>query len=258
MTDPQSVHWSFEQISDVAAELGESPLWCARENCVWWVDISGRRLLKTSLESTKTTSWPMPEETGFVVLAADGAVVVGMESGLYRFDPASASFTQLAALDDPRIRFNDAAIDDRGRLWATAMDIRNLEPIGVIYRIDPDLSLHIVETGLRTPNGLAADGALGRLYYSDSHKDVRTVWTVPFDPAGGTLGEKQVFARLDAPEGRPTAPPSTATAHTGSPASTGPAYMPSPRTERASPPSAPRSAIRPTSPSAARTSPPPS
>lgn len=42
-------------------------------------------------------------------------------------------------------------------------------PIGVLYRLDPDLSLHAVEDGLTVPNGLAwsADGAT--LFHSDSN-----------------------------------------------------------------------------------------
>jgi len=45
-----------------------------------------------------------------------------------------------------RERFNDGACDGRGRLWIGTMDRHLREPVGALYRIDPDLSA--------PPNGL--------------------------------------------------------------------------------------------------------
>ena len=33
-----------ELVWDIQAELGEGPVWSARERCVWFVDIKGRKL----------------------------------------------------------------------------------------------------------------------------------------------------------------------------------------------------------------------
>ncbi len=63
----------FEPLSIVRAELGESPVWSASEACVWWVDITGRRVLRTGTDGV-TETWEMPEQTGFVALA--GAAVL--------------------------------------------------------------------------------------------------------------------------------------------------------------------------------------
>jgi sugar lactone lactonase YvrE len=195
--------WRFEKLSTQRAELGESPFWSAAGDCVWWVDITGRQLLRTDAVSGQTRSWATPEEIGFVVLAEDGSVIAGMESGLFLFEPATGAFELICRLSEPGVRFNDAAVDSAGCLWAATMDIDNLKPLGVLYRIDPDLSVQIVETGLRTANGLAVDGERGRVYYSDSHTAVQTIWMAGIDMAAGVVGEKRIFAEMHELAGRP-------------------------------------------------------
>src|SRR5690606_7054590 len=43
----------------------------------------------------------------------------------------------------------------------------------------------------------------GRLYLSDSHPSVRTLWRLPLETASGSLGERQQVARFGKIRGRP-------------------------------------------------------
>ena len=91
-------------LGPAVAELGESPFWSAAENCVWWVDVTGRQVLRTDADTGETARWPTPGEIGFIA-RVDGRLVAGMERGLYGFDPASGGFdlvsgTELAAGDE--------------------------------------------------------------------------------------------------------------------------------------------------------------
>jgi sugar lactone lactonase YvrE len=194
---------AFEPLCGTTAELGESPVWSAADNAVWWVDIPGKRLHRTDAGSGDTQSWNTPEFVGFVALAEPGGVVLGLETGLFAFDRAGGHFECLIRLGDEGVRFNDATTDDAGRLWASTMDIDNARPVGKLLRIDPDMTVSTVLTGLRTPNGLAVDGERSRLYVSDSHPDIQTVWSADLDLADGTMGERRVFARFDGLAGRP-------------------------------------------------------
>jgi len=203
MTTPERPDQPFRQLSRDRAGLGESPVWCPDRQAVWWVDVTGRRLFLTGLATAETTSWPMPEETGFVALSHGGTVVVGLETGLFRFDPDSADLTLLCPQPIAGQRFNDAATDARGRLWAATMEIDNRSPTGLLYRIEPDGTAEPVIDGLHTPNGLAVDGGRGRLYLSDSHPGRQTIWTVPLDPDTGSLGERALFVDMTGLDGRP-------------------------------------------------------
>lgn len=195
--------WRFRRLSDAQAVLGESPVWSARDNCVWWVDVTGRKLLRSDAASGATRVWRTPEEIGFVALTAAGRIVAGMTSGLFAFDPADGSFRLILPLEGRNVRFNDATVDAAGCLWATTCDIDNRAPAGRLLRIDPDLRVTSMLSGLLTPNGLAADGVHGRLYLSDSHPTVRTLWRLPFDLASGSLGEREELAHFGTLKGRP-------------------------------------------------------
>lgn len=185
------------------AKLGESPIWSAREGCVWWVDIDGALLCRTDIADATTRSWPTPERPGFVVLTDPHGLAVGMESGIFAFDPAQASFTRIVTVDQPGHRFNDATVDWTGRLWAGSMALDATQPTGVLYSIDADRKACPAILGLRTANGLAADERRARLYLSDTNPAVQRVWTLPLDPVQGLLGERSLFADFTALAGRP-------------------------------------------------------
>lgn len=186
------------------AELGEGPVWSAEEGALWWVDITGRRLIRTDTASGSDSAWTAPEEVGCVALAADGGILAGLASGLFAFDRAAGRFT-LAAVPDPRpeVRFNDAAVDPAGRLWAGTMHRDNAAAIGTIFRIEADLASTPVFEGLFTPNGLAFDAMRRRLYFSDSHPERRTIWVCDYDAASGQAWNRRIFAHTAGLPGRP-------------------------------------------------------
>lgn len=193
----------IEQLSTVPAILGESPFWSPRDNAVWWVDISAGRILRTNAKTGTTLGWETGEQTGCIVPEANGRIVAGMVSGLFLFDPKEGSFTRLAENPVKGTRFNDGVTDPAGRLIAGVMDIDNEMPMGVIYSIDGDLNFHPMFDGLYTPNGLAFDPARGRMYFSDSHPAVQTIWVCDYDLETGKATNRQEFATTHDFAGRP-------------------------------------------------------
>lgn len=191
---------SVRPLSDQVALLGESPVYSPFDNAVWWVDIEGRKLLRTGL-SGATTSWTTPEIPGFVQIARDGRAVVGMERGIYGFDPKSGVFTLILPCPQSGTRFNDCCTDQSGTLWAGTMDLANTLPVGVLYRIGPDGPPEAVMDGFITINGLAVDDTRGRLYVSDSHPSVQTVWVC--DLVDGRPVNRRVLASFHDLPGRP-------------------------------------------------------
>ena len=102
MTEPELV-W------DVGAELGEGPVWSARERCVWFVDIKGRKLHRYGVDEGSKRSWDAPDQIGFALPAEDGSLVCGVRGGLYRFEPATGAFALVVPVeqDRPQNRLND-------------------------------------------------------------------------------------------------------------------------------------------------------
>ncbi|SFH60623.1 SMP-30/gluconolactonase/LRE family protein [Albimonas pacifica] len=195
---------AFSPVSDREAELGESPVWREEDGAIWWVDVEGRQLLRSESAGPgqgRTRAWATPEMAGFVQLHASGRPLVGMGTGLFLFDEAAGRFDRLAGVEAPGRRCNDACVDAAGRLWFGTMDLENLRPDGALYVMGPDAAPRRVAEGFRTINGLAWDAARERLFVSDSHPTVQTLWTLRFE--GGEVRERSVFARFDALPGRP-------------------------------------------------------
>jgi sugar lactone lactonase YvrE len=192
-----------QPLGPAVAELGESPFWSPEENCVWWVDVTGRQVLRTDADTGAPARWPTPHQVGFVA-RANGALVVGMEQGLFRFDPRAGAFDLIAGTElAPGMRFNDATVDAAGRLWASTMRVANDRAEGAIWVFSGDWRMHRVAEGFRTPNGLAFDAARSRLYFSDSHPTVRRVWHAGCDPQVPALQAPTVFMEFAEGDGRP-------------------------------------------------------
>lgn len=189
----------FTPLSDARAILGESPVWRAQDAAIWWLDIDGRALLRTDMAGA-TRVWATPETPGFVQPGPGGAPIIGMQSGVFRFDPATGDFALIAPTPQDGVRFNDACMGAGGRIWAGTMDLDNRRPVGTLYSLDPGGALVARQGGFLTINGLAWDPARERLFVSDSHAAVQTVWTVAGPDADGP---RAVFARFHDLAGRP-------------------------------------------------------
>src|SRR5690606_39714806 len=133
---------TMQPLGPAVAELGESPFWSQEENCVWWVDVTGKQVLRTAVDTGETMRWPTPLQAGFVA-RVNGVLVVGMEQGLFGFDPPTGTFDLIARTElTPGIRFNDATVDAVGRLWATTMPLANDSAEGAIWVFSEDWRMH--------------------------------------------------------------------------------------------------------------------
>lgn len=193
----------FTILTQTRAKLGESPFWDPLRGCLWWVDVDGRRLLRTTVSNGNTDMWPTPELPGFVVLTQTGKPAIGMESGIFFFTPETGKFDQVIKLEAQNVRFNDATIDSAGRLWAATMDIAGNSPVGILYLVSSRRRLVSVVNGLNTPNGLAVDKVRSRLYLSDSHPGVQTIWVFGVEWFSGKLADRRIFAAMNGFNGRP-------------------------------------------------------
>lgn len=196
MTDVQCV-------LDARAELGECPVWSAREQALYWVDIRAPALHRLDPGSGATRSWPLPSRVGSFGLREAGGAVVALVDGFHLLDLVTGDLTFLAGPEPVAgTRFNDGKVSPDGRFFAGTMDEERLaRPIAALYRLDPDGSMATVVDGLIVSNGLAwsADGRT--MFHSDSKAEV--VWTYDYDPASGTVGHRRELARPTEEQGRP-------------------------------------------------------
>ncbi len=181
-------------------QLGEGPVWSARHQALFWVDILGARLNRLTLEG-RLDSWEAPSALGWVVETLGGGFLAGLRTGLAKLDLDPMLWTPLPGPDmsDPDLRFNDGKADRRGRVWAGTMSDAG-RPVGALHRIDPDRTWSLRDEGYLIPNGPAfsVDGAW--LWHADSGRGV--VYRAALS-AEGELGPREPFIRFPPEWGSP-------------------------------------------------------
>lgn len=175
------------------AVLGEGPLWVARENAVYWVDIKGLALHRLSLRDDAHTTWSMPEMLGWIVERRAGpGFIAGFKSGFARLflDPLRIEPIASPERHLPDSRMNDASVDRCGRIWAGTMDDRERAATGCLYRLDAEGDLTVHDTGYVVSNGPAFSPDHAVLYHTDTTR--RVIFRFPLSP-DGTLGRREEF-----------------------------------------------------------------
>lgn len=198
-------------VADVRCATGESPVWQAAEQALYWVDIPAGHLWRWHAPSGRLDHWKAPQQLACVARTADGTGwIAGLESGLFRLaaqGDGTLAAEALALADHARsgMRFNDGRCDRQGRFWAGTMlmDMGQAAPVGVLHRCDGAGAMHTVLDGFITPNGLAFSPDGRTMYLSDSHPQVQTVWAFDYDTDTGTPHHRRVFVDMKPLPGRP-------------------------------------------------------
>jgi len=192
-------------IWDLAAELGEGPVWVDRDEALWFVDIKKQKIHRYDTASSSKRSWDSPEQVGFVLPAERGGFVAGLQSGLHHFDEASGKFELIVEVDSdkPTNRLNDGVVDPQGRLWFGTMDNNEKAKSGTFYCFADGRLTRTQIDNIEITNGPAVSPDGRVLYYVDTLKgtiDCADIQDV------GSLTNLRPFVRIDPAQGHPDGP----------------------------------------------------
>lgn len=203
----------IQRIPGVHCATGESPFWHAAQAAWYWVDIPARRIWRMDHAGGALRNWLAPEMVACIAAAADGSLVAGMETGIFRLELGEDGLAQASRLAAPPetelgqgMRFNDGRCDRQGRFWSGTMfmDMGAARAVGGLYSYSGEQGLHgPVVSGMLTQNGLAWSPDGRTMYLSDSHPLKRTVWAFDYDVDSGTPHNQRVFLDLIGQKGRP-------------------------------------------------------
>ena len=190
---------------DIAAELGEGPVWVERDHALWFVDIKKRQVHRHDPADGSRRSWEAPEQVGFVLPTERGGFIAGLQSGLYHFDETSGTFALIVAVEPnhPTNRLNDGVVDPQGRLWFGTMDNAERAKSGAFYCFADGQLTRTAIDGIAITNGPAISPNGRLLYVVDTLKGTIDVADIRDD---GTLGLAHQFVRIDPTEGHPDGP----------------------------------------------------
>ena len=182
-----------ECVVEAKNTLGEGVIWNSREKALYWLDSQGRPCIQRLDPKTgKVTRWDMPDEIGSMVFREKGGVIAGLKSGFHLVDLTTG---RVELLHDPEPdladnRLNDGKCDRAGRYWCGSLDNAG-GARGALYRVDRDLSVHRMETGVTISNGIAWSPDDRTMYYASTRADV--CWAYDFDLATGTIANRRTF-----------------------------------------------------------------
>ena len=199
----------IELLVDAKAEIGESPLWVAEQNVLYWIDVKAPALHRTKLETRLTETWKLPSEIGGYALQPDGqGAVLGLRSGVFALRFADGALEKLCdpPFDPQTHRFNEGDCDPQGRLWLGTMfdpkpgveavptsdSLYSFTLTGGLTRHDDRSLLH---------NGFAWSRNGDAFFIA--HSSEGRIETCEFDLARGTLGRKRAFTAVPKDVGVP-------------------------------------------------------
>lgn len=176
------------------ATLGEGPLWDDVRNCLFFVDIEGKKLHK--VVDGEDTSYDMPSRIGTVGLTKGSRLVVALENGLHLFDPDSGELTFFAQPETDRTgnRGNDGKPDPAGNMWIGTMPMEQGK-VGGLYRVAPDGSSVRVLDGLGCANGMGWSPDHKTMYFIDTPS--RAVFAFDYDEATGDVKNQRIVVNFD-------------------------------------------------------------
>ena len=200
--DTQTNDVVASSVCAVAATLGEGPIWVARDEAVWFVDIKSPCVHRFHPESGTLSSWTAPDQVGWVIPVEDGGFLAGVRGGLHRFDPATGAFDLIATVhaDTPGNRLNDAARDPSGRIWFGTMDNGESETTGQIYHWHRGTVTQTAIPPVPITNGPAISPDGTTLYAVDTLG--KRIDAYPID-AAGNLGSARLFLAFGPDDGHP-------------------------------------------------------
>jgi sugar lactone lactonase YvrE len=184
--------------------LGESPFWHPHDQCLYWIDIDGKRVRRLDPASGAAQQWPLPSEPGACApVLRDGKpcaeLMLALRSGFYLLNTQSGALTKVldAPYDTAKFRFNDGKCDAAGRLWVGAMYEPRDQELGALWCLAHRHGAFTLEqraVGNVTTNGLAFSTDNRLLFWA--HTRAHRIDCFDFDLASGSIAKRRVFKQF--------------------------------------------------------------
>lgn len=198
---------AIEHVLEIKNVIGEGPVWNHAERALYWVDfIENQQILRYYPDSEKQEQFDTRDPVTAVGFRTSGGLIVSTTTGLafWNSDSKELDYVSTPLTDRSHIRFNDAAVDRRGRFWVGTVNTEDgTKPDGELYRFDPDGSIRSVERGFTVSNGIgwSPDGLT--MYFADTFN--YCIHAYDFDPETGATSNRRTFTDFtkskDLPDG---------------------------------------------------------
>jgi sugar lactone lactonase YvrE len=192
----------IDVVVDVKTTVGEGPLWDVDQQRLYWIDSFDGRVFRATEDGREVRAWDVPQKIGSMALRKDGeGAIVSLARGFHTLEFRTGDIELIHDTEPDRHenRLNDGKVDKRGRFVVGSMDTRESGPNGALYRLDPDFSVHTLDTGIIVSNGPCWSPDGDTFYFADSWSG--EIWAYDYDRATGSVSNRRTFVKIDTSSG---------------------------------------------------------
>jgi sugar lactone lactonase YvrE len=189
-------------VLDIRAGLGESPIWDGREGALYWIDGRKPNINRFDPATARNHAVTSAEPVHAIALTRGHRLLCAFEASLGLIDCETGALQALVSLiEGVEDNLNDGACDRAGRFWVGSKARDWVKPVGVLFRYDPDGSVHRLDQGFQLSNGLGWSPDNRTMYFIDSAP--REIYAYDFDLAGGGVKNRRRLVRIAEEHGLP-------------------------------------------------------
>ncbi|KAI0123882.1 hypothetical protein BJ170DRAFT_100817 [Xylariales sp. AK1849] len=197
--------YTAEEWLPAKAGLGESPLYRASDDTLFFVDIKNQLLhmVPVALGWNGKRTFEFDEPVTRLELVAGTADLLAVQTrlGFSLLDLSNGELKPIASIHyentnlDGQVRMNDGAIDARGRWWAGTMALDEESDIGKLWCLQRDGNAIAVEDLPAVPNGPVFSPDDRIMYLAETPRG--KVYQYDYDVETGRPTNKRLFVQLD-------------------------------------------------------------
>lgn len=194
----------IQHVLTVGNEIGEAPIWVPEESRLYWVNTEGSQIFRYRPSDYAFDSFTVSLPVTALLRRRGGGWVLVTKKGLAFWDQTSntCEFIVDPTEGQDNLCFNDGAVDREGRIVAGTMNfINHINPDGRVYRLDGDLKLTELDSGLSVANGIGFSPDGKTMYVSEQFAG--RILAYDYSKDDSLPSNKRVFATIPSEEGKP-------------------------------------------------------
>lgn len=182
-------------LGDPSVYHGEGAFWDGTIGALRYVDLThGDVHTLPAPSGGQRTKTHISDVVAVIRARTSGGYLMAVERGFLLLDAALRPEQEIVVFDDPDVRMNEGGCDPSGRFYCGSMAYDEHVGGGTFYRLDTDLSVHVVREHVSVPNGLVWTPDGRTAFHADSPD--RRIYAYDVDPATGAFGARRVHVEL--------------------------------------------------------------
>lgn len=182
---------------------GECPVWDPQARCLYWTDITGKRVWRYHWSTAEVTLIQSEIEVCGLVRNKSGGFVVTNSAGFHLWNIGELPRLLVADVDGVPCQLNDCIADADGRVLAGSQfyNPNGDYPLGHLFVLDARGQARVLDEGFHLANGLAWSLDGKTFYLTDSI--ARRIYAYDYDLEQGAVRNRRVLVQVPRTEGIP-------------------------------------------------------